>query len=451
MSVKVRFAPSPTGFLHVGNTRTALITWLFARHMNGEFLLRIDDTDQTRSKIEFEEEIMASLEWLGMNWDSKANQKERMDIYAQKIEELKEQGRLYPCYETPEELSLKRKSLLARGKPPIYDRGALSLTAEQVAKYEAEGRSPHWRFKLNHDEIKWNDMVRGEVNFNGQDMSDPVVLREDGSPLYHLCSVIDDIDFGITHIVRGEDHVSNTACHIQMIEALGGTVPTFAHLPLLSDAAGGKLSKRLGSLSVKDVREVDGLEPMAVVSLMARMGTSDPIEAFTRVEPLIESFDFSKFSRNTPKFDSEELLRLNAKILHETAFADVQDRLSSMGMESMDETFWNAVRANLEKLADIQEWWTVANGPVEPIVDAENTEFVMQASSLLPAEPWDENTWMNWANAVKEASGRKGKQLFMPLRQALTGMDHGPELAVLLPLIGREKAERRLREQRKAA
>lgn len=451
MSVKVRFAPSPTGFLHVGNTRTALITWLFSRHMNGHFLLRIDDTDQARSKEEYETEIEKSLTWLGMDWDSKSNQKDRMAIYTAKIEQLKKDGRLYPCYETTEELSLKRKSLLARGKPPIYDRGALSLTDDQIAKYKNEDRQPHWRFKLNHSEIKWTDLVRGDVNFHGQDMSDPVVIREDGSPLYHLCSVIDDIDFNITHIVRGEDHVSNTACHIQMIEALGGTVPTFAHLPLLSDSSGGKLSKRLGSLSVKDVREEEGLEPMSIVSLMARMGTSDPIEAFSTVTPLVESFDFSKFSRNTPKFDSEELLRLNSKILHEASFSDMQERLNEMGMQEMDETFWNAVRPNLERLSDIREWWTVANGPVEPIVDADNSEFLTEASALLPQEPWNEGTWMEWANAVKASSGRKGKQLFMPLRQALTGMDHGPELGVLLPLIGREKAERRLREQKKAA
>lgn len=449
MNVKVRFAPSPTGYLHVGNARTALISWLFARHNSGHFMLRIDDTDQSRSKAEYEQEIEHSLTWLGMDWDSKANQLERMDIYAQRIEFLKEQGRLYPCYETPDELALKRKSLLARGKPPTYDRGALSLSDEQIKAYEVEGRRPHWRFKLNHTDIRWEDMVRGPVHFNGADQSDPVVLREDGSPLYHLCSVIDDIDFEITHIIRGEDHVSNTACHVQMIEALGGKVPQFAHLPLLSDAEGGKLSKRLGSLSIKDIREEDGLEAMSVVSLMARMGTSEPIEAFKTNRTLVEGFDFSKFSRNTPKFDADELLRLNAKILHETELEEIQSRLSDLGFDSVDENFWKSVRANLVRVSDIQEWWTVANGPVEPIVDADNAEFITQAATMLPAEPWDKNTWMAWVNEVKAATGRKGKQLFMPLRQALTGMDHGPELGVLLPLIGRERAERRLVEQKK--
>lgn len=442
MSVKVRFAPSPTGFLHVGNARTAIITWLFARKNNGHFLLRIDDTDRERSKDEYEQAIEDGLTWLGVDWDEKANQKDRMARYDEVIEKLKSDGRLYACYETPEELGLKRKTQLSRGVPPTYDRAGLSLTEEQISKYEAEGRKPHWRFKLNHEPIQWNDLIRGEVNFNGEDLSDPVVLREDGTPLYHLCSVIDDIDFGITHVVRGEDHVSNTATHVQMFEAISGKAPEFAHLSLIADAEGGKLSKRLGSLSVKAVKEEEGLEPMSVVSLMARLGTSDPIEAYAEAKPLIDSFDFSKFSRNPPKFDTDELLRLNSKILHETSFDVVKDRLAEMGLNELDENFWNAVRANLERLQDIREWWQVANGPVTPVI--QDSGFAETAADLLPPEPWDENTFKNWANSVKENTGRKGKELFMPLRQALTGMDHGPELPVLLPLIGAEKVKSRL-------
>ncbi len=442
MTVKVRFAPSPTGMLHVGNARTALITWLFTRSQGGEFLLRIDDTDVERSKIEYERAIEESLRWLGMNWDKKANQKNRMDLYATRVEELKASGRLYPCYETPDELALKRKSQLSRGLPPIYDRAALELSDEQKADYEAQGRKPHWRFKMNHTPINWHDLIRGDVSFEGKDIADPVVLREDGSPLYHLCSVIDDIDFGITHVVRGEDHVSNTAAHIQMFEALSGTVPTFAHLPLISDAEGGKLSKRLGSLSIVDIRDTDGLEPMAVVSLMARLGTSDPIEAFSDVKPLIESFDFSKFSRGTPKFDSEELLRLNAKIIRELPFEAVSDRLKALALNDLDQAFWDAVRPNLTKIGDIQEWWHVAHGPVKPII--EDPEFITAAEALLPPAPWDESTWGTWTNAIKETTGRKGKQLFMPLRQALTGMEHGPELNILMMLIGPEKVHERL-------
>ncbi len=449
MTVKVRFAPSPTGHLHVGNARTAFITWLFARKHNGHFLLRIDDTDTERSKTEYEESIEASLIWMGMAWDEKANQKNRTARYAELIEKLKNDGRLYPCYETPEELSLKRKTQLSRSLPPTYDRAALNLDDTQRAAYEAEGRNPHWRFKLEHEPIEWHDMVRGPVKFNGADLSDPVLIREDGSPLYHICSVIDDIDYDMTHIVRGEDHVSNTAAHIQMFEALGATPPEFAHLPLLSDSEGGKLSKRLGSLSVHELRDNEGLESMALLSLLARLGTSDSIETFTRVQPLIESFDFSKFSRGTPKFDSEELMRLNSKILHETAFDDVNVRLAQMGLPDLDENFWMAVRPNLIKLDDIKEWWQVANGPVKPII--EEADFIEQAAKLLPPAPWHENTWKEWTDAVKDSTDRKGKQLFMPLRQALTGMDHGPELGNLLPLIGPEKALQRLNNQKQAA
>ncbi|MEZ5813819.1 MAG: glutamate--tRNA ligase [Alphaproteobacteria bacterium] len=442
MTVKVRFAPSPTGMLHVGNARTALITWLFARKSGGHFLLRIDDTDQERSKTEYELAIEDSLIWLGLNWDEKANQKDRLARHEERIEKLKADGRLYPCYETPEELGLKRKSQLSRGKPPIYDRAALELSSAQIAKYEAQGRSPHWRFKLNHEPIEWNDHIRGEVKFNGSDLSDPVVIRENGQPLYHLCSVIDDIDFDITHVVRGEDHVSNTAAHIQMFEALGATPPEFAHNALISDAEGGKLSKRLGSLSIKDLREEEGLEPMAVVSLLARLGTSDPVEAFATLEPLIESFDFSKFSRASAKFDPNEIFRLNAKIIHDTPFEDVNVRMAEMGLPDLDEEFWEAVRPNLERLRDIKDWWAVAKGPVETRI--EDPEFITQAAALLPPAPWSENTWSEWTKAVKENTGRKGKSLFMPLRQALTGMDHGPELDKLLLLIGPDKVKERL-------
>lgn len=449
MSVRVRFAPSPTGYLHVGNARTALITWLFAKSQGGHFLLRIDDTDMERSKPEYEEAIETSLVWMGMDWDEKARQRDRGDRYQELIEKLKADGRLYPCYETPDELALKRKKQLGMGKPPIYDRAALDMTAEDIATFEAEGRKPHWRFKLNHDPIVWNDMVRGEVKFSGADLSDPVLIREDGSPLYHICSVIDDIDYKMTHVVRGEDHVSNTASHIQMFEALGAEAPEFAHLPLLSDAEGGKLSKRLGSLSVHDIRDNEGLEPMAIVSLMARLGTSDPIEAFTDVQPLIDTFDFTKFSRGAPKFDPEELIRLNSKILQHTPYDDVNVRLANMGLADLDEKFWLAVRPNLRKLEDIKEWWDVAKGPVTPVV--EDADYLATAAELLPPEPWTEDTWKEWTGKIKEATGRKGKDLFMPLRLALTGMKHGPELDGLLPLIGAEKAVTRLQDKKEAA
>ena len=449
MTIRVRFAPSPTGYLHVGNARTAIVTWLFARKHDGHFLLRIDDTDTERSSEEYEIDIEESLKWLGLDWDEKTRQRDRGERYDECIEKLKADGRLYACYETPEELSLKRKSLLGRGLPPVYDRAALELSDEEKAKLEAEGRRPHWRFKLNYTPIEWNDHIRGPVKFEGKDLSDPVLIREDGRPLYHLCSVIDDIDYGITHVVRGEDHVTNTAAHVQMFEALGDNVPEFAHLSLISDAGGGKLSKRLGSLSMRDLRNDDGLEPMAVMSLMARLGSSDPIEAYGDLKPLIEAFDFGKFSRNTPKFDPDDLLRLNARILHDTDFASVQDRLVEMDLGDVDEEFWNIARANISKLEEAKDWWNVAKGPVTPVI--EEPDYIAEALERLPAAPWNEETWGAWTRDIKNATSRKGKQLFMPLRQALTGMTHGPEMDKLLLLIGPEKAKERLGAYKEAA
>ncbi len=449
MSVKVRFAPSPTGMLHVGNARTALVSWLFTRSMGGHFLLRIDDTDVERSKDEYEKEIETSLNWMNLNWDEKARQRERSERYNEQIEMLKASGRLYACYETPEELALKRKTQLSSGKPPTYDRAALDLTDADKQAFADQGRNAHWRFKLNHAPIEWNDLIRGEVKFNGHDLSDPVVLREDGTPLYHLCSVIDDVDYEITHVIRGEDHVSNTATHVQMFEALSATPPTFAHMSLLADTDGGKLSKRLGSMSLQDLRETEGIEPMALVSLLARMGTSDPIEVHSDIDTFVKSFDFSKFSRSTPKFDQDELLRMNAKLLHNMDYADIKGRLNAMGLSDLDEEFWNGVRPNLEKLTDLKDWWAVAKGPVTPVID--DADFIAEAAALLPAAPWDETTWKTWTSIVKEETGRKGKELFMPLRQAITGMDHGPELAQLLLLIGPETVATRLANKQKAA
>ena len=447
--VKIRFAPSPTGKLHVGNVRTAIIVWLAARKLNGTFMLRLDDTDTERSKEEYAEAIQRDLKWLGMEWDEFARQRDRAERYEELIQKLKDDGRLYPCYETAEELALKRKSLLSRGLPPIYDRSALEITDKQREKYEAEGRKPHWRFLLKHDPIEWNDLIRGPVKFEGKDLADPVLIREDGRPLYHLCSVIDDIDFDISHIIRGEDHVTNTAAHIQMFEALGAEPPACAHLSLISDAEGGKLSKRIGSLGIETLREEEKMHPMAILSYLSLLGTSMPIEAFKDRAELIEKFDFSNFSRSTPKFDVEELFRLNTKLLHDTSYEEVKPQLDDMDLAAVEETFWLAVRPNLNKLEDIQEWWRVANGPVEPQID--DAEFAAAAAALLPPAPWDENTFKEWINEVKEQTGRKGKELFMPIRKALTGMEHGPELPVLLPLIGPEKVARRLKGERLAA
>lgn len=442
MTVKTRFAPSPTGYLHIGSARTALIVWLFTRKNNGKFLFRIDDTDEERSKKEYEDDIIAGMEWLGLNWDETARQSLRKDNYDKAIQKLKDNGRLYPCYETEDELALKRKSLLSRGLPPIYDRASLNLSAEQIKKYEAEGIKPHWRFKLDHKVVAWDDMVRGHVEFHGKDISDPVMIRADGRPLYHISSVIDDIDFGITHIVRGEDHVSNSAIHIQMFEAFGATPPQFAHITLLGDMSGHKLSKRKGSMGVSSFKTEAGIEAMAVVSLISRIGTSDPIEPVFTMQEAIDNFDFAKFSRNLPKFDEDELYRLNAKILHKTEFKDIAGRLLEMGINNIDEHFWNAVKPNLTFLSDVKEWWDMVHAPVVPVIT--DKELMVVAAKLLPEGNWDSNTWGVWTDAVKKETGKKGKDLFMPLRLALTGQEKGPELKELLPLIGREAALKRL-------
>ena len=438
----VRFAPSPTGLLHVGNARTALITWLWARHSGGTALLRLDDTDAERSTEAFAEAIERDLAWLGLDWDRRARQSDRADRYVAAIAGLKEAGDLYPCYETPEELALKRKQQLQRRLPPLYDRAALHLTADDRRRLEAEGRRPHWRFRLVHEAIEWADLGRGPVHFHGADLSDPVLIREDGRPLYHLCSVLDDIDFGITHVVRGEDHVANTAAHVQMFRALGAEPPAFAHLPLIVDAEGKGLSKRLGSLSLAHLRDDAGLEPMAVASLLARLGTADPIEPFASLAPLVDSFSFDRFARAAPKFDLEELQRLNARILHETAFDDVAGRLAARGLGGADEVFWQAVRPNLTRLSDVDTWWQVVAGAVPAFTD--DLELARIAAETMPAEPWDHETWGRWTGALKATSGRKGRALFRPLRLALTGREGGPELRLLLPLIGRARAAARL-------
>ncbi|WP_029009535.1 glutamate--tRNA ligase [Azospirillum halopraeferens] len=442
MSVAVRFAPSPTGLLHVGNLRLALVNWLFARKHGGTVLLRLDDTDAERSRPEYAVAIEEDLRWLGLIPDRFARESDRYARYDAVSAALKAVGRLYPCYETPEELALKRTRLAAGGKPPIYDRAALKLTDADRARLEAAGRRPHWRFLLEPGPVAWDDLVRGPVRFEGAALSDPVLIREDGRPLYTLTSVVDDADLAITHVIRGEDHVANTAVQIQLWQALDAAVPVFAHLPLLTDAAGQGLSKRLGSLSVRSLREEEGVEPMALLSLLARLGTSDPIEPRPDLATLAAEFDMARIARGTPKFDPDELMRLNARVLHEAPFDAVRERLAGAGLAGADAAFWEAVRPNLTRLADAAEWWAVTHAPVVPSID--DPVFTAAAAALLPPEPWDTATWGAWTGAVKQATGRKGKDLFLPLRRALTGRDHGPELKNLLPLIGRDRAARRL-------
>ena len=432
--IKVRFAPSPTGFMHIGNTRTALFNWLWAQKLGGKFMLRIDDTDKQRSKKEYEDVIRDNLKWLGLVWSEEARQSARFERYNEVTARLKAEGRIYACYETPEELEFKRKRALSKGLPPIYDRQALRNTAEDIAKYEAEGRKPHYRFKLLPGEIKWNDMVRGEVCYEAEKLSNPIVIREDGSFLYHLPSVIDDVDFGITHIVRGEDHVSNTAVQIEMFEALGGKIPQFAHLPLLTGKE-GKLSKRLGSLGVRELRE-EGVEALAVCSFLAKIGTSESITPFYSLAELAASLDFGRLGRSQPKFDEAELRRFNTVYLHGLPYENVKDRTA------VGETFWNAVRGNLTRVDDVRIWHDVCFEKIEPVL--EDNELTVAAAGLLPPEPWNSETWNLWIEAVKKQTGKKGRDLFHPLRMALTGLPDGPELKRLLPFIGREKAYKRL-------
>lgn len=433
MTIITRFAPSPTGNLHIGNVRTALHNWLWARKMGGRFLLRIDDTDLERSREEYVDGIRADLHWLGLNWDDEARQSQRFDLYERQFEALKAAGRVYACYETPEELELRRKILLGRGLPPVYER-------PQADAPVPEGRVPHWRFKLDHETpIEWVDLIRGPQHFDPKLLSDPVIRRADGSWLYMLPSAIDDIDMGVTHVVRGEDHVTNTATQIQMFAALGAAVPHFAHEALLTGSE-GKLSKRLGSLGMADF-QARGIEPMAILALLARLGTSQPIEPVTDIAPLIAGIDFGHFGRAPARFDEEELAQLNAKILHQTDFAAVSDRLP----HGMDATAWQAIRPNISKLNDVAAWWSVITGEVTPDIAAEDKAYLAEAISAAEALDWAGDPWPQLTEALKEKTGRKGKPLFLPLRQALTGHDHGPDMKALLPLIGKDRAIARLR------
>ncbi len=446
-SFVVRFAPSPTGRLHVGNVRTALLNWLFVRQHQGQFILRLDDTDTERSTAEFANGIFEDLAWLGLVHDNLYRQSERFAVYQTAIDKLKEQGYLYPCYESAEELHHGRKRQLAQGKPPIYNRAALNLTDAQKTQLEKEGRKPHWRFKLQPDLVTWSDLSRGELSFAGKHLSDPVLVRENGQPVYTLCSVVDDIELGITHIIRGEDHISNTAVQIQLTTALGGQAKaiTYAHTPLLMDAAGKGLSKRLGSLSIQQLRH-DGLEPMAILSLLAKLGTSEAIESVQTLQELTEHFDLSHVTKSSPKFSIDELYQLNGKFLNNLPFAQVQGRLQEMDLGEISAEFWQLIQPNLQRLEDVKQWWTICEGEIEPLI--QNPDYIATAKTLLPAEPWTDETWGQWTQQLREATGNKGKQLFMPLREALTGLSHGPKMNDLLLQIGYQKALGRLSGER---
>ncbi len=435
-----RFAPSPTCYIHVGNLRTALMNFLIAKKAGGTFILRIDDTDPERSKQEYVDAIQEDLEWLGITWDRMERQSERLERYEQAAEELREKARFYECFETPTELDLKRKKQLNMGKPPVYDRAALDLSEAEKEALRAERGNGHWRFKLIQERIEWTDGILGDLSIDAASVSDPVLIRGDGQFLYTLASVCDDVDFGVTHVVRGSDHVTNTATQIQIIEALGGAVPEFAHHSLLTGPQGEALSKRLGTLSLRDLRAA-GVEPMALVSLMARLGSSDPVELRENMDEVADGFDIGHFGSAPTKFDEQDLYPLTARILHEQPFAAMAADVKAAGVpDDLAEQFWEVTRENIVTRKDLATWWDLFANGAEPEIDEEDRAFIAEAMALLPEGPFDGETWGTWTKAVKEATGRKGRGLFMPLRKALTGQSNGPDMSAVMPLLQVVKA-----------
>ncbi|SNR80679.1 glutamate--tRNA ligase [Puniceibacterium sediminis] len=430
-----RFAPSPTGFIHVGNLRTALFNYLIARKAGGTFILRIDDTDPERSKQEYVDAIKRDLEWLGLTWDKTERQSERLDRYAEAADQLREMGRFYEAFESPVELDLKRKKQLNMGKPPVYDRAALALSEAEKDKLRAERGPGVWRFKLDQERIEWKDGILGDLSIDAASLSDPVLIKADGQNLYTMASVVDDTDMGVTNVVRGSDHVTNTATQIQIIRALGGTPPAFAHHSLLTGPQGEGLSKRLGSLALQDLRG-QGVEPEALLSLMARLGSSQPVELRMSLDEIADGFELEQFGSAPTKFDVQDLFPLTARKLHSLPFDAIKGDIAALGVpDDKAELFWQVARENITVRGDLAGWWTLFSEGAEPVVADEDREFIAQAMALLPEGPYDQDTWGKWTGAVKEATGRKGKGLFMPLRLAVTGQQRGPEMADVLPLM----------------
>ncbi len=430
-----RFAPSPTGHIHVGNLRTALMNYLIARKAGGTFILRLDDTDRERSKQEYADGIQRDLEWLGLQWDRVERQSDRLDRYAEAAQDLRAGNRLYEVFETPVELDLKRKKQLNMGKPPVYDRAGLNLSDADKDKLRAEGRDGYWRFLLDQERIEWPDGILGDISIDAASVSDPVLIRADGQVLYTFASSVDDADMGVTHIVRGADHVTNTATQIQIIRALGATPPSFAHHSLLTGAQGEELSKRLGVLAIKDLRAA-GVAPEALLSLMARLGSSQPVELRMSLDELADGFELSQFGASPTKFDAEDLWPLTREANQARPLAEVADRIAALGVPAdQAERFWRVASQNITKLDDLGGWWEIFSNGAEPQVDPEDVDFIAQAMTLLPPPPYTDTSWAEFTNAVKAATGRKGKGLFMPLRKALTGQAHGPDMSDVMPLL----------------
>lgn len=441
MTSRSRFAPSPTGLLHVGNARSALINWAHINNKGGEFILRIDDTDTKRSKNEFTKAIKEDLTWLGITWSKTFNQSERYLIYKNVIQTLKKLERLYPCFESAEELSLKRKSQLTAGKPPIYDRSSLKLTKEQIQNYLNQGKCPHWRFKLENKIIQWQDLIKGKVSFDSKNLSDPILIREDNSLLYHLPSVVDDIEEKITDIIRGEDHISNTAFHIQLFEALGASPPKFGHHPFLTDEKGKGLGKRLGSLSLKSIKD-QGFESITLLNYLLSIGTSNNLSNEKDVNLLKKNFNINSLASSSPKFSINILKLLNKDILQSYNFMEVKEKFNNLKIKNSSEDFWNFVKYNINIFSETVDWWKIINS--NEVYKNENNKYLKEAAELLPSEPYSDRTWMEWTKKIREKTGKNGKDLYMPLRIALTGKESGPELKFLIPLLNKEKIMKKL-------
>ncbi|MDC3208342.1 glutamate--tRNA ligase [Pelagibacteraceae bacterium] len=435
MTTVTRFAPSPTGLLHLGNIRTALINWLYARTNNGKFILRIDDTDLERSKDEYISQIKYDLDWLGIDFDETFNQSSRFDRYREQFEKLKADGRIYPCYETPEELERKRKLLIAAGGKQVYDRSAMELTDQQKKDYEAEGRKPHWRFLLKTERMKWDDLLKGEIDIDLTSLSDPVLFREDGVPLYTFSSAVDDIDYGITNVIRGDDHTSNTAVQVEIINALDQNKITFAHHALLKASSGDKLSKRDNVISISSFREAN-MEPISILSLLATIGTSNSIELKDNIDQIKSEFKLSTISTSPGRIEIDVLNALNKKQVQKYNFSEIEERLKKID-EKIDQKFWETIRGNLNVVEDIKQWTDIVFN-IETIKPSDK-DYIKIAMELIPDDPWNDETWGLWTSAIKEKTGRKGKDLFLPLREAFTGLNHGPEMKLLIQLLGREK------------
>jgi glutamyl-tRNA synthetase len=440
MTIITRFAPSPTGLLHVGNVRTALINYLYARANKGKFILRIDDTDKERSTKDFEYAIKEDLEWLGLEWDEEYHQSDRTDLYEAAKEKMIESGRLYPCYETQEELEVKKKIALSRNLPPIYDRSGLSINEGMKENFKEKGMNPHYRFLMSKEHISWNDIIRGNINFDPKNISDPVLVKADGNMTYMIASVVDDIDLNITHIIRGEDHITNSAVHAQMFDALSAKSPNFGHLSLIR-SEDGKISKRSGGFDISNLRDA-GLHPMSIISYLAKIGSSDPIEYRKNLSEIIKEFNLNKFSKSSATYDIEDLERINTKLTHNLTFEEA--KIQTSFPDYIEKSFWDQIRPNLKKSSDIVDWWKICNENIRADLSGADQQFVSIASNYLPETEWGDTTWNEWIEKLKSQTDRKGKELFMPIRKALTGMEYGPELKALLPILGKKKTKERL-------